>query len=372
MAAFSVPPVEVLLSKRVQEMVLHGEEPLGPYICRSGKDVGENEDIMSTSPVPIIDLNRLCSSKISDKEREEELEKLRSALSSWGCFQGIGHGISASFLDKIRQVSKEFFKQPIEEKNKYAKTVIDFKVMELTLFRNTVSPLIGLIVSSSMCSLKIEDSIISGHKCQYHSDWAFQLHKLISEYFAYSFNVDSIIERPEKMKMVTEITSKAMAKSLNLEENCFLEQFGKQAQLAARFNYYSPCQRPDLVLGLKPHADGTGYTIILQDDVGLQVLKDGKWYPKDPTALLVLMGDQMEIMSNGIFNSPVHRVLSNLKKDRVSVAMFYTPEVGKEIGPEDGLVNGDKAKIYKRVKDYAETHWKFYQRGMRALHTAHV
>lgn len=104
----------------------------------------------------------------------------------------------------------------------------------------------------------------------------------------------------EKMKMVTEITSKPMAKSLKLEENCFLEQFGKQAQFDARFNYYSPCQRPDLVLGLKPHADGTGYSIILQDEVGLQVLKDGKWYtvPKDPTALFVLMGDQMEVYIN--------------------------------------------------------------------------
>lgn len=39
--------------------------------------------------------------------------------------QGIGHGISASFLDKIRQVSREFFNQPMEEKNKYAKSVVD-------------------------------------------------------------------------------------------------------------------------------------------------------------------------------------------------------------------------------------------------------
>ncbi|KAJ8560664.1 hypothetical protein K7X08_022524 [Anisodus acutangulus] len=354
MAAFSVPPVEVSLSKRVQEMVLHGEEPVGPYICRSGKDVGENEDIMSTSPVPIIDLNRLCSSKISDKEREEELEKLRSALSSWGCFQGIGYGISASFLDKIRQVSKEFFKQPIEEKNKYAKTVFDFQG-----YGADPVPEHG---QSLDWSDRLFLDVFPEDRRQYNlwPQMPISFREVLEDY-------------TEKMKMVTEITSKAMAKSLNLEENCFLEQFGKQAQLAARFNYYSPCQRPDLVLGLKPHADGTAYTIILQDDVGLQVLKDGKWYtvPKDPTALLV-MGDQMEIMSNGIFKSPVHRVLRNLKKDRVSVAMFYTPEVGKEIGPEDGLVNGDEAKIYKRVKDYAETHWKFYQRGMRALHTAHV
>lgn len=100
--------------------------------------------------------------------------------------------------------------------------------------------------------------------------------------------------------MVTEVTSKVMAKSLNLEENCFLDQFGDQATMAARFNYYSCCQRPDLVLGLKPHSDSSGYTIILQDEVGLQVLKDDKWFtvPKYSDALLLIIGDQMEVINS--------------------------------------------------------------------------
>ena len=101
-----------------------------------------------------------------------------------------------------------------------------------------------------------------------------------------------------KMKKFTEVVSKAMAKSLKLEEDCFLNQFGEKAELQARFNYYSCCERPDLVLGLKPHADGTGYTIILQDDVqSLQVSKDGHWFtvPAISNALLVLLGDQMEV-----------------------------------------------------------------------------
>lgn len=100
------------------------------------------------------------------------------------------------------------------------------------------------------------------------------------------------------MKIVTEMISKAMAKSLNLEENCFLNQFGERGALQARFNYYSRCLRPDIVLGLKPHADGSGYTILLQNEVdGLQILKDDCWLtiPTISNALLVLMGDQMEV-----------------------------------------------------------------------------
>lgn len=107
-------------------------------------------------------------------------------------------------------------------------------------------------------------------------------------------------EYTEKTKMLTELTSKAMAKSLNLDEKCFLNQFGERSILQARFNYYSKCQRPDLILGLKPHADGSGYTSILQDEVGLQVFNEDKWHtvPKVPHAILILMGDQMEVRTD--------------------------------------------------------------------------
>ncbi|KAL7191480.1 hypothetical protein ACSBR2_023540 [Camellia fascicularis] len=108
---------------------------------------------------------------------------------------------------------------------------------------------------------------------------------------------DVLSESTEEMKIVTELTSKAMAKSLNLEENCFLKQFGKRLIVQARFNYYSKCWRPDLILGLKPHIDGSGYTMILQDEVGLRVFNNEKCYtvPKIPHAFFILMGDQMEV-----------------------------------------------------------------------------
>ncbi|THG01202.1 protein SRG1-like isoform X2 [Camellia sinensis] len=359
------PAAEVLLAKRVQEMVLHGDEPPALYISRDDHDAtdgdgdggggGDGGDNFS-SPVPIIDMGILsCSEEPFTKEYEEELLKLNSALHTWGCFQAIGHGISSSFLDEIRKVTREFFEQPMEEKNKYSKTVVEFEGYG-------ADP-----VPEQGQSLDWSDRLFldvcppDQRKLQFWPQTPTSFRDVLSEY-------------TEKMKIVTELTSKAMAKSLNLEENCFLKQFGKRSIMQARFNYYSKCQRPDLILGLKPHADGSGYTVILQDEVGLQVFNNEKWYtvPKIPHALFILMADQMEIMTNGVFKSPVHRVLSNSERDRISVAMFYTPEKGKEIGPEDGLVDEKRLRLFKKVKDYADTHWGYYQRGMRALHTAQV
>ncbi|GKD65506.1 non-heme dioxygenase N-terminal domain-containing protein [Tanacetum coccineum] len=52
-------------------------------------------------------------------------------------------------------------------------------------------------------------------------------------------------------------------RSLNLEEDCFLNQYGMAAKMQARFNYYPSCPWPENVLGVKPHADGLAITVFV-------------------------------------------------------------------------------------------------------------
>lgn len=96
-----------------------------------------------------------------------------------------------------------------------------------------------------------------------------------------------------------EVLYKAIAKSLNIEEDSFLSQFGDRSPMNARFNFYPPCSRPDLVLGVKAHTDGSGLTVLLQDKEmeGLQVFVDEKWVkvPVLPHALVVNVGDQLQV-----------------------------------------------------------------------------
>ncbi|CAA7049103.1 unnamed protein product [Microthlaspi erraticum] len=118
---------------------------------------------------------------------------------------------------------------------------------------------------------------------------------------------------------------------------------GENATMETRFNMYPPCPRVDNVLGFKPHADGSAFTFLLPDKnaEGLQFLKDGKWY-KAPTlqdTFLILVGDMTEIMSNGIYKSVIHRVVTNKEKERISVATFCNADADKEIQPIDGPVS---------------------------------
>lgn len=101
------------------------------------------------------------------------------------------------------------------------------------------------------------------------------------------------------MKLIVELLLKAMARSLNLEEDCFLKQYEDKELMAARFNYYPACPTPDSVLGAKAHSDGSAVTILLQDQEveGLQMFKDDQWFrvPILPHAFVVNAGDQIQV-----------------------------------------------------------------------------
>jgi isopenicillin N synthase-like dioxygenase len=103
-----------------------------------------------------------------------------------------------------------------------------------------------------------------------------------------------------KNKRIKDDILRAMARLLELDEDCLVNQFSDKALTYARFNYYPPCSRPDLVLGIKPHSDVFPLTVLLMDkDVqGLQVLRDGTWY-NVPTVsnytLLINVGVTMEV-----------------------------------------------------------------------------
>lgn len=92
---------------------------------------------------------------------------------------------------------------------------------------------------------------------------------------------------------------KYIAITLSLKEDIFEEMFGEAVQ-AVRMNYYPPCPRPDLVLGLSPHSDGSALTVLQQgkgSSVGLQILKDDAWISVQPipNALVINIGDTIEV-----------------------------------------------------------------------------
>uniref|UniRef100_A0ACD6AD13 Uncharacterized protein n=1 Tax=Avena sativa TaxID=4498 RepID=A0ACD6AD13_AVESA len=169
-----------------------------------------------------------------------------------------------------------------------------------------------------------------------------------------------------------------MAKLLELDHDYFVDQLGEKADAHVRFTYYPECPRPELVYGLKPHSDGTILSVLMVNDRvgGLQVLKDSVWFdvPIVPHTLLINIGDQTEIISNGIFSSPVHRVLTNLDRERLSVALFYSVDPEREIKPADQLVDENRPALYRKVKikDYLVGFYGRFSEGAMVIDTVKI
>ena len=79
-----------------------------------------------------------------------------------------------------------------------------------------------------------------------------------------------------------------------------------------------------------------------------------------------------QIMSNGIFRSPIHRAVINEEKERLTVAMFCTPDTEKEIKPVDKLVSESRPKLYRPVKNYPEIYFQYYQQGKRPIEASKI
>ena len=106
----------------------------------------------------------------------------------------------------------------------------------------------------------------------------------------------------EYSKWVQEIGQKLLSLlslGLGVEKNELKDSLGgDELKYLLKINYYPPCPRPDLALGVPAHTDMCAITILVPNDVqGLQVFRDDHWFNVDyiPNALVIHIGDQLEV-----------------------------------------------------------------------------
>ncbi|CAK9152086.1 unnamed protein product [Ilex paraguariensis] len=279
--------------------------------------------------VPVIDFG--------DQDEEKLVQLIADGSSEWGLFQIVNHDIPSDVISKLQKAGKEFFELPQEEKEVYAK------------------PPGSKSVEGYGTKLQKE---VEGKK-----GWVDHLfHKIwppsaINDQF-WPKNPPSYREVNEEyakyLHRVVEKLLRSLSLGLGLGGHDLKNAVGGDELIyLMKINYYPPCPRPDLALGVVAHTDMSAFTILVPNEVqGLQVSRDGNWFDVKyiPNALIIHIGDQIEILSNGKYKAVLHRSTVNKEKTRMSWPVFLEPPQELDVGPHHKLVSEKNPPKYKTKK----------------------
>lgn len=288
---------------------------------------------------PMIDM-----AKMDGGEREAAMKILQDACENWGFFEIFNHGISTEMLDEVERLTKDHYKKCREK-----------RFMEFA-------------------SKTLEDGTKGADTG--NIDWE-------STFFLRHLPVSNISEVPDlddhyrnvmkqfahELELLAERLLDLLCENLGLEKGYLKKAFcgSKGPTFGTKVSNYPPCPRPDLVKGLRAHTDAGGIILLFQDDhvSGLQLLKDGEWIDVPPMrhAIVVNIGDQLEVITNGKYKSIEHRVIAQTDGNRMSIASFYNPGSDAVIFPAPALVEKEaKEKINAYPKFIFEDYMNLYQR----------
>uniref|UniRef100_A0A0R0ITV2 Fe2OG dioxygenase domain-containing protein n=1 Tax=Glycine max TaxID=3847 RepID=A0A0R0ITV2_SOYBN len=251
-------------------------------------------------------------SKLNGPEHEKVVDEIVRASETLGFFQVVNHGVPLELLESLKDAAHTFFNLPQEKK---------------AVFRTAIRP--GLVTKLSMVHTSDEDAL---------QNWPNQCREVALEYLKLSH------------KMVRGIV-KILIK---------------------------------LTVGVGRHSDLGTITALLQDEIGGLYVKmeeendagKGEWLeiPPIPGALVINIGDILEILSNGKYKSAEHRTKTTSIKARVSVPLFTLPIATERIGPLPEAVKNDGFAQYREVamQDYTKNFFGNAHQGNKTLDFARI
>jgi isopenicillin N synthase-like dioxygenase len=291
--------------------------------------------------VPVIDL-------LGD--RASNVTTMDAALRQFGFFYVKNHGVDLDLIEKQFEVSADLFALPLS-------------VKEATLGPFNAQLDIGYVGSGTQ-SLDPDGNI--QHSGDTKEGFMMTNNKLITDPASAITDPDDVFEGsvnfslpriPDHAETVKAYVSAVCKLDLALN-NLLFDAIGgiKDEQ---RLLY---CSKPFLVLkqmryegelsdpskgkfGAGAHADWGAFTVLATDSTpGLQIQMGDDWLPVPPKpgCLIVNSGNQIAQLTNDIYRSAVHRVVTTSTKPRYSTAVFTYFSLDAEVGPLPQLVSEDR------------------------------
>ncbi|CAI9094431.1 OLC1v1030172C1 [Oldenlandia corymbosa var. corymbosa] len=265
----------------------------------------QDDDEKPERSIPVIDLMA-----------PNAVELIGHACEDWGAFQLTNHGISTNLIDEVESQARRLFVLPTIEKLKVLRSTDGMTGYGASRMAQSFPKLLWHEGFTIMGSPLHHAQQLWPHDHQVFCD-------LMENY-------------QKKMKELAHQLLLVMLKWLQVSEEDLKWTFS-MAQGSLQLNSYPACPNPKSTIGLAPHTDTMLVTILHQSDPGLQIFngKSRSWVTVLPVAgaLVVNLGNLLQIFSNGKFQSAMHRALVNQYRHRISMAYFYVPPADSMVGP---------------------------------------
>lgn len=297
-------------------------------------------------------------SKLDGPAHDQVVEAIVRAAETLGFFQVINHGVPLDLLESLKNAAHRFFALPAEAKAVYLKRVSPSPFVD---YGTSFAP-------EQEKALEWKDSVSmvytnDGDAQQY---WPKECKEEALSYLKMSSTM---------VRRLFEILIENLG--VDIDDSRIESLIGVKR---VKMNFYPICPNPELTLGAVRHSDMCILTVLLQDDVGGLYVKleedtlDGKkgeWIEIPPAkgALVVNVGDSLQILSNGRYRSVEHKVRTTSKQSRVSIPVFSTPKPTEKIGPLPHLAELDGGALYREVifGEYMRNFFGHALEGKKAL-----